>query len=186
MIMKRITTSLLICLIVITSYAQEHLEFKGIPLDGTSKQYVEKLKQAGFKFIESNDDGDWLTGVFTGKECTLSVVSTPVSHTVHTVYVLLKEQEDWPTIKSNYSLLKKGLCAKYGDPIECREEFSSPYKEGDGNAYLAFSNGKAKWYSDFRTPLGTISLYIRDQGFLEMSVIVRYTDDENSKKEHQE
>ena len=184
--MKRIVTTLVFALFATLLFAQEHLEFKGIPLDGKSSTYVQKLTNAGFKHMGKMDGDDVFTGVFTGKDCSVVIESTPVTNTVHTAYVILKQQSDWATVKADYSLLKKGLTTKYGEPFECKEEFSDYYKDGDGNEYLAFKNGKAKWFATYRTPLGEISLYVREQEFSYLTVIVRYVDEKNAEKGIQE
>ncbi len=180
--MKKVITTLTLALFTMLALAQEHLEFKGIPLDGTTATYVQKLTKSGFKHEGKVDGDEVFSGTFTGKECTVFIESTPVTNTVHTAYVVLKEQSDWATLKADYSLLKKGLTTKYGEPRECVEEINDYFKDGDGHEYLAFSNGKAKWYADYRTSLGTISLYIREQNYSKLTVIVRYVDAKNSEK----
>lgn len=171
---------------MVIASAQEHLEFKGIPLDGSTSDFIKKLTDAGFKHQGKDDDSEILTGTFTGKECAVYIQSSPVSKTVHSAYVILSQETDWRTLKADYSTLKKGLTAKYGEPTECKEEFTNYRKEGDGNEYLAFKNGDAKWYSTYNTPLGEISLYIREQSLLYMTVIVSYVDKINSEKSIQE
>lgn len=42
----------------ITSFAQrssEHLNFKGVPIDGTLNEYVAKMKSAEFKYLGEQD-----------------------------------------------------------------------------------------------------------------------------------
>lgn len=180
--MKKIIASIICSIIVSVAFAQDHLEFKGIPLDGKTSDYIKKLTDAGFKHVGKQDGDEILTGTFTGKECTLFIESTPITNTVHSAYVILKEQRDWATLRSDYATLKKGLTAKYGEPSECLEEFRSYYKEGDGSEYSAFKGGYADWYSYYKTPLGIIKLYIRAQSLSYLTVIVSYIDNKNSEK----
>ena len=180
--MKKIITSIICAVFMVSAFAQEHLEFKGIPLDGKASDYIKKLTNAGFKYAGKEDGDEIFTGTFTGKECTVFIESTPITNTVHSAYVILKQQRDWATLMTDYATLKKGLTAKYGEPSECKEEFRSPYKEGDGSEYMAFKGGYADWYSYYKTPLGKINLYIREQNASYMTVIVNYVDDKNSEK----
>ena len=185
--MKKIIAAFICSLLVVVAAAQEHLEFKGIPLDGNTSDFIKKLTDAGFKYEGKEDGSEILTGTFTGKECTVVIESTPISRTVHSAYVILKHQSDWATLKSDYSMLKKGLTTKYGEPYECKEEYKGTlYKEGDGHAYMAFKGGYADWHAYYRTSLGNIELYIREQTSPYLTVIVCYEDAKNSQKAVQE
>ncbi len=184
--MRTIYSTIAFLALIVTSVfsasAQDHLAFKGIPIDGKSSDFVAKLVGKGFAKVQEPGDGIWLTGTFTGKDCTLVVESSIISHTVNSVYVLFDDEKDWAAIKRAYTTIKEGLAIKYGFPTIVKEEFRSPYKDGDGHAYLAFKNGDADWQSIFETELGTISLYIREQGWNNLSLIIKYEDTSNSAK----
>lgn len=166
--------------------AQDHLAFKGIPIDGNVASFVAKLNENGFQTVKQNDDGYYLEGLFSGHNCVLIVESSLISHTVHTVYVMNELKEDWATLQNDYSVLKKGLTLKYGNPVKMKEEFRSPYKDGDGHAYMAFKGGYADWNSTFKTKAGEIDLYIREQGYSSLNVIVKYEDSVNARLAVQE
>ncbi len=56
--MKRILLSLMIAFMSLTSYAQTespHMTFKGVSIDGTLNDYVQKMKQKGFDYLGSKD-----------------------------------------------------------------------------------------------------------------------------------
>lgn len=178
--MKRITTALVGILLTTLAIAQDHLEFKGIPLDGTSTAFIAKLTKDGFKYVGRENDCDKLTGVFAGKDCAVFLESTIATKKVHTACVVINKQTEWEIVKAEYALLKQGLTAKYGEPYECKEEFREGFKEGDGYEEVALYNGKADWYSNYRTSLGDISLSIKYQDFFSMSVFVTYRDKVNS------
>lgn len=184
--MKRILTIAVAVLNFLALSAQEHLEFKSIPIDGTSSSFVESLTKAGFKKIKQTSEGILLSGTFTGKECSVIVETSTISQTPHSVYVLLEEESDWATLKNDYNTIKKGLTLKYGKPTKVKEEYRSPYKEGDGYPYMAFKGGYADWYSVYTTSLGVIELYIREQGYSSLSVIIKYADNANVKKSIEE
>ncbi|MBR5018235.1 MAG: hypothetical protein IKX53_01190 [Bacteroidales bacterium] len=184
--MKRFFTLAIALLNCLVLSAQDHLEFKAIPIDGTTSSFVESLTKAGFKKIQQTPEGVVLSGTFTGKECNVIVESSIITKTPHSVYVLLSEESDWATIKNDYNTIKKGLTLKYGEPAKMKEEIRSPYKEGDGSAYMAFKGGYADWYSVYTTPLGEIDLYIREQGYSNLSVIIKYVDKANEQKSIEE
>lgn len=109
-----------------TSMAQtnnEHLTFKGIPIDGPLKQFATKLKNAGFKPIGSKDSGIF-QGEFSGfKDCTVFVFTSYNSDNVWSVGVLFPESDDWNNLEGTYLDLKDALTKKYGNPFKCIEEF---------------------------------------------------------------
>lgn len=181
-IYSTIASLALIVTSVFSASAQDHLAFKGIPIDGKSSDFVAKLVGKGFVVARKTDDGTWMTGTFTGKDCTLLVESSIISHTSNRVYVLFGNETDWATIKNSYATIKRGLTLKYGEPSVVNEEFRSPYKEGEGYAYMAFKDGDADWQSLYKTDLGIISLYIRAQDWNNLSLIIRYEDSANCAK----
>ena len=185
--MKKVIATVLCSMFMFIAGAQEHLEFKGIPLDGKTSEFVKKLTDAGFKYLGREDGSDIFTGTFTGKNCTVIIESTPITNTVYSAFVILDQERDWATLKSDYSMLKKGLTAKYGEPYEFKEEYKGTlYKEGDGFAYSAFKGGYVDWYAYYKTTLGQINLYIREQSSPFLTVIVNYVDDKNQEKAIQE
>ena len=54
--------------------SNNHLKFKGVPIDGTLKQFVSRMKRKGFKYIDSDDGVVVLQGDFAAyKECIIYV-----------------------------------------------------------------------------------------------------------------
>ena len=64
--MKKLLISLFVILYTTIGQAQEHLTFKGVPIDGTLDTYVANMKKAGFTFIGENDGIALLRGDFAG------------------------------------------------------------------------------------------------------------------------
>ena len=178
--MKKIALVLIASLLAFSAFAQEHLTFKGIPIDGTIYQFSAKLKNAGFSDLKKDNDGRWYVGQFTGKKCQLLVQYTAVTETVHTVHVFFDDRTQWSLAKSDYSALKKALTQKYGEPVS-REEFESFYEE-DGHEFMHMRDGHVVWQSDFTTDLGMIYLYIKDQSLSRGCAIIQYIDAANSRK----
>ena len=65
--MKKLFIILFATLIALASSAQTaspHLSFKGVPIDGTLNEYVQKRKQKGFDYLGTEDGIAILSGDF--------------------------------------------------------------------------------------------------------------------------
>lgn len=51
MIMKKIIVVLASILLSLVMFGQEHLGFKNIPIDGTTSQFIAKLKAVGYTVV---------------------------------------------------------------------------------------------------------------------------------------
>ncbi len=54
--MKKIIVVLASILLSLVMFGQEHLGFKNIPIDGTTSQFVAKLKAVGYIVVEEYSD----------------------------------------------------------------------------------------------------------------------------------
>ena len=74
---KKVLLSLAFVVVALTAFAQtesEHLKFKGVPIDGTLREYVSKMESAGFSYLGEDDGTALLEGEFAGvKGCTVGV-----------------------------------------------------------------------------------------------------------------
>lgn len=136
----------------------EHLTFKGVPIDGPLNEYVQKMELAGFSHIDTKNGTSLLKGDFAGcKNCRI-VVSTN-SNIVNTIAVIFPEKDDWSSLESNYTQLKEMLIEKYGQPTNCIEEFQgyrSPYDNTD--KFLRLKTDKCRYVTFFETTKGNIIL----------------------------
>ena len=100
------------------------MTFKGVPIDGTLNEFVDKMKQARFTYIGTHDGIAVLQGDFAGhKGCTIGVYTLKSSNKVNTIAVMFPPQKDWSSLESTYVSLKSMLTEKYGEPSECVEMF---------------------------------------------------------------
>ena len=155
--------------------AQEHLSFKGIPINGTLKQYTAEMMKAGFKNEGTTKEGiNVLSGDFAGfKGCYVCVMTIKNCDVVNRISVLFPEKETWSALIDDYEFLKELLTEKYGLPTEEIEEFTRPVYS-DNSKIHAISNGEIEWYSVFRTDLGDIELTLI-QGSIGYKARVRLT-----------
>lgn len=186
--MKKILTLLAALLLAGSAlYAQKHLEFKGIPIDGTTKQVAAKLNAAGFKTIKAESDGFvFLTGTFSTQDATIVVAPTPKTKTAWKVLVSFDKSKSWYTLKNQYNTFKESLAKKYTKDASY-EFFQSPYKEGDGYETTAIYAEKCTWttfYKCYNTNselIGHITLSIEKLG-TDAAVFIYYEDEINSQK----
>jgi hypothetical protein len=68
-VMRTIFSALLFVSVTVISVAQDHLTFKGVPIDGTLSSYVAQLEKSGFDLIDTRDAdipwGEVLSGDFS-------------------------------------------------------------------------------------------------------------------------
>ena len=156
---------LLTCCVIISAtltYAQEHMTFKGIPMDGNLTSFVSQLKANGYTELLTQEDAVVLSGNFAGKDdCTVYVLGTNRGELVWKVVVKFPECVSWYSLKSEYNTFKTSYTNKYGAP-ESYEYFSDPYYEGDGYELQALRLEKCRYVSYFTTSLGIIMLEIGD------------------------
>ncbi len=152
-----------------------HLQFQGIPIDGTLRTFLGKLKKKGYTLVNQNEHGAGLEGKFANKNVSLGVCVTPTSNIPYVVHVFMKESL-WPSAKDLYIKLRNMISQKYGSPADVCEQFLDPYYEGDGYEFSAFEAGKAVYSSIITVPNGKISVNIIRQDELGDGVILSYED----------
>lgn len=104
--------------------SNNHLKFKGVPIDGTLKEFVSRMKRNGFKSLGSEDGVEVLQGDFAAyKECIVYVSTLDNKDLVSRISVVFPKQETWEYLYGDYKNLKGLLTEKYGQPSEITEKF---------------------------------------------------------------
>lgn len=160
--MKKLLISLFVILYTTIGQAQEHLTFKGVPIDGTLHTYVANMKKAGFTFIGEDDGIALLRGDFAGyRNCTIGVVTLKSIDIVNRISVLFDSHQDWNNIYVNYSSLKEMLTTKYGKYADCVEKFEGYSEPRDDNGKMhELTMDRCKFYTIWETDKGSIELEI--------------------------
>ena len=164
--MKNLLMTLVLALSTMRLVAQtadnQHLMFKGVPIDGTMSEYVAKMKLNGFVVVATEPGATMLQGDFASyKKCLIGVVTMQQKDLVSKIRVMFPEQEDWATLYGNYINVKEMLTQKYGAPAEVVEEFRGhPGVKDDGFKFIYLRNGECNYTTVFKTPIGDISLYL--------------------------
>lgn len=160
--MKKLLISLFVILYTTIGQAQEHLTFKGVPIDGTLDTYVANMKKAGFTFIGEDDGIAMLRGDFAGyRNCTIGVVTLKSIDIVNRISVIFDSHQDWNNIYVNYSSLKEMLTTKYGKYADCVEKFEGYSQPRDDNGKMhELTMDRCKFYTIWKTDKGNIELEI--------------------------
>lgn len=179
---------LFVCITFSSSiFAQQHLTFKGVPIDGSLQQYTNAMINAGFHYEGSQDGVSILSGDFAGyKKCIIGVSTIRNYDIVSKISVIFPDKDTWSSVLNNYETLRRMLTEKYGTPYDVREKFTGYI--GDYDNYLvmnALKEEKYEWYTTFSTYLGEIELsIISGLEYGTAAVRLTYIDKENSDKVH--
>lgn len=179
--MKKFFLSLMVALMSVTSHAQTespHLTFKGVPIDGTLNEYVQKMKQKGFVYLGAEDGVAFLRGDFASyKGCTVGVATLKQKDLVSKITVIFPNCDTWSMLASNYYSLKEMLTEKYGKPADVIEEFQGYSEPRDDNARMyELEMDRCKYTTTFETPKGSIQLYIGHNSVTACFVLLSYFD----------
>lgn len=160
--MKRLFFFLAVALLAVNVFAEGHLKFKGVEINGTPQEFIQKLKAKGFTYIGKESGSDMLLGDFAGfKECVVGVVS--FSDKVAKVAVIIPDESNsWNLLYNKYSSLKEMLTQKYGEPSVDKEEWQGYRgKPNDDNSCMhELRMNRANIGSSFMTRDGDIELVI--------------------------
>lgn len=163
--MKNVLLFIICSLFFCNLSAQEkHMEFKGIPINGTLSTFVQKMKVKGYKTVYTQDNAVVMEGEFIGKKADIYILATPKTKIVWKVGVNLEKEISWSSLKSEYNKIKESYMNKYGKPLHSFERFDEPYYEGDGYELQALKMEKCTYTSYFETPEGIISVGMGTSG----------------------
>lgn len=177
--MKRISATLMLLFAAICVMAQEHLSFKGIPIEGSMTSFCQKLKAKGFTSIGSDNNITLFTGDFTGRKATVGVTATDDGKNVFAVVVFFDPSGEWNTLVSTYDYYKDLYTRKYGEPTFSKEK--NPAHSDSNTALMAeVHQGTVVYGSAWEVTGGDIQLSIeKTSGVYEGMVMIRYRDSQN-------
>ena len=164
---------------VISLMAQEHLSFKGIPIEGSMTAFCQKLKAKGFTSIGSENNLTLFTGDFTGRNATVGVTATDDGKEVFAVVVLFDPSGEWNALINTYDYYKDLYTRKYGKPSISKEK--NPALSDSNTALMAeVHQGTVVYGSAWEVTGGDIQLSIeKSSGVYKGMVMIRYRDSQN-------
>lgn len=177
--MKKILITLTVLFAVIDIMAQEHLSFKGIPIEGSMTEFCQKLKSKGFTSISRENNITLFSGDFTGRQATVGVTATGDGKNVFAVVVLFDPSGEWNTLVNTYDYYKDLYTRKYGKPTISKE--NNPAHLDSNTALMAeVHQGTVVYGSAWEVTGGDIQLSIeKSSGVYEGMVMIRYRDSQN-------
>ena len=153
-----------------------HIKFKGIPVNGTVQQVRAKIINAGFV-----PDGEPLVGKFAGLKVKVYVGGDDNTNLAYSVIVVSDEEKSWGTLKQKYLKVREMYIQKYGEPTKDMQTFGDPYYEGEGDELEATENHKCLYSSCFAVPGGEVQILIANR-----SVMICFDDAINKPLEEDE
>ncbi len=161
---------------------EEHLSFKGVPINGTLKQYTAAMVKAGFKNEGTSKDGIViLSGDFAGyKGCMVGVSTLSNCDVVNRIAVLFPEKDTWATLVYDYEHIKSMLITKYGNPDMNMEEFTTYTGDNNGLKMHALNDDQVVWFTAWTTELGDIELSLVGGSYGKGHARLMYLDKANS------
>jgi len=174
---------------VISSFSQDnsdtkqHMTFKGVPIDGTIKEFVLKMKKSGSTHIFTEDGLAMLKGDFAAyKDCILGVATLKQNDLVSKITVIFPESDTWSSLSYDYYNLKELLTEKYREPSEIVERFDTDFEPEDDNSKLyEVGMNRCKFRTTYETENGSIQLSIENDGFSTSFIRLSYFDKMNCK-----
>ncbi|HIU38438.1 MAG TPA: hypothetical protein IAD18_02085, partial [Candidatus Limisoma intestinavium] len=107
--MKRLLIAILLTLPLLAAPTQaqtteeQHLEFMGIPIDGTLNAFAQKLQAKGMKIIDRENGSILLSGNFAGYSgCTIGILSDTSGQTIWRAGVIFTDYDSWSLLSSCY------------------------------------------------------------------------------------
>lgn len=130
-----------------------HLKFKGVPIDGTLKEFISRMERKGFEHRSSYDSKERLVGDFAGiKQCTVYVETLDNSDLVSRIIVEFPKQE----------------------------RFQNSYIRTDEDRMRAVHMGECMYKTNFSIAEGDITLSIDYEEWGKGFVVLKYQDKINS------
>ena len=166
------------CLMMPLLALAQHLDFRGIPIEGSIYTFGQKLVEKGYEpdwMVSDVDEGGkslFFDGTYFNHKCTLLASCIPSTKEVYSVMVFIEEPKLSAT-KKLVTDIKNALEKKYG------WEFGIDSGEENQPAYEAFVDAPAPSYAS----IGLVSVgYYYDSDNEKYNVTIYFYDFENGEK----
>lgn len=177
--MKKLIFTLILCSFAIAGFAQEHLSFKGIPIEGSMTSFCQKLKAKGFTQIGSDNNITMFTGDFTGKKSTVGVIASDDNKSVFSVAVIFEPSDEWKILVNTYDYYKDLYSRKYGEP-STSTEYNPSHSDSNISLMQEVTAGTVLYSSVWQVLGGDIQLSIeKTSKYCVGMVMIRYRDAQN-------
>lgn len=177
--MKKILVTFALLFAVVNIMAQEHLSFKGIPIEGSLAAFNQKLVAKGFKVIGREKNTTLFSGDFTGRKAQVGVTATDDRKNVFAVVVFFDSSGEWNTLVNTYDYYKDLYTRKYGEPT-FSEEYNPAIASTNTGLMAEVHQGRVVYESVWNVTGGNIQLSIEKATGVYMGMVtIRYRDAQN-------
>lgn len=174
--MKKILLTLAVFLAAISMVAQEHLAFKGIPIEGSMREFCQKLKAKGYTPILQENDISSFSGEFTSRQVEVYVFAGNNGENVYGVGVFLDPDSEWNSLTTDYFYYKDLYTRKYGEPAIAKE-YNPAHSDSNIALMSELNRGTVNYSSTWKVKGGLITIAIRKSfEIYEGRVIIAYSD----------
>lgn len=178
--MKKTIFTFMLVMATLAVAAQEHLSFKGIPIEGSMTEFCKELGKKGLLYLGKKNNTAFFEGDFTGRKANIGVGATDDGENVFAVVVMFDPSDEWKMLVKTYDYYKDLYTRKYGKPVATKERNPS-YSNTNTSLMAEVNDGRVDWYSTWEVIGGSISLSIeKTSGVYEGMVIIRYRDAQNA------
>jgi hypothetical protein len=125
--------------VLVTVNAHAAFVFSDIPWSAPAETVVKKLKDAGFKQIKKDKQGDY---AFRGNLLNHEAAGMAMFAQGRLVRVIVLLTTPEEMVRETYSQVREVLMNKYGQPVRTLASFVEPFHEGDGWEGEAIRSGK--------------------------------------------
>lgn len=182
--MKKLVIAIVLACFALSGAAQEHLSFKGIPIEGSMVSFCQKLKDKGFTQTDREKNITFFKGDFTGRDATVAVGATYNGQDVFSVCVFFDETDSWNSLVDTYVHYKDLYTEKYGKPTLCVE--NNPCSIDSNTIKMnALDQGRVTYASVFEARGGEILISIEKGSLFKGFVVIKYEDSLNVKAKRQ-
>jgi hypothetical protein len=160
----------------------QHMTFKGVEIDGSVQECVDKLVAKGFRYVGVDDnDVVMMIGDFAGfRDCKVIVFAMEEVGVVNSIGVVFPEKEDWSSVERDYNMLKEMLTEKYGLPYKVVEEFHGRVFDDNELKFMFLTTDRCTWMTTFETDKGDIELFVQKIDYKSAAVVLKYYDKFNT------
>lgn len=159
-----------------------HLKFMNISMGETSKTFIEKLKQKGFRHI--NGAGEiTLSGKLFYTKALVDVVESPTSNVISKVIVVFNTERTFDSAYQEYSDFRKALTEKYGKPDDpSKKNIYQPLNKSYREEVEVLKKNEKTYMSTWLMSEGEIILKISSKFVVSMTYYDRVNLDKANKE----
>lgn len=137
--MKRVLITITFLFSIFLAFSQNHMDFKGVQMDGALEDFVKEMEKQGLKYISYKSSPRYaiMKGRFLEFNCEIAISATPHSDKVYMITATTEPFDtSWDALNLNMDYSIRILEQKYG-VYDGDYKFLEPYYSGCGDEIKA-------------------------------------------------